>query len=230
MSARQPLTLPFQLLEPLTLGARRPGSNAPATQLRHRALPGVPICAASRPNSRSSTTPSRWPPIAIRARPGGPGPTALPIPAAPGSICLNVSWLQSLKVWSLRETRGSSCMVPIRPVGTVHPGQCRLCPKGSVACLPEGSGAPGRVWPWVRGWPIPFGKSTAQGSESALVGSRGCRRLRPLALRSRRRRRSAVGTVREWLASRAGYGVLARGHLTCSESPQCWRVAVSETD
>ena len=72
------------------------------------------------------------------------------------------------------------CMVPIRPVGTVHPGQCRLCPKGSSACLLEGSGARGRVWPWVRGWPIPFGKSTAQGSESVFVGSRRCRRLRPL--------------------------------------------------
>ena len=28
MSARQPLTLPFQRLEPLTLGARQPGSTA----------------------------------------------------------------------------------------------------------------------------------------------------------------------------------------------------------
>ena len=72
------------------------------------------------------------------------------------------------------------CMVPIRPVGTVHPGQCRLCPKGSVACLPEGSGVSGRVWPWIRGWRIPFGKSTAQGSESVFVGSRRSRRLRPL--------------------------------------------------
>ena len=34
----------------------------------------------------------------------GTGPTALPVPESPGSICLNASYTQSLKVWSLRET------------------------------------------------------------------------------------------------------------------------------
>ena len=51
---------------------------------------------------------------ASRARPGGPGPTALPVPEAPGSICLNVSCTQSLKVWASEKP------------GTVQGGVCAI--------------------------------------------------------------------------------------------------------
>ena len=120
----------------------RPARDAPGKRVDverlHRALPGGPIGTASRPGSRASPTPSRWPPIAIRARPGAPAPAARPVPQAPGSRCLNVSSLQSLKVWSLRETRavqftaapetGAAVNRAIRvltPSAPWRPGTCR---------------------------------------------------------------------------------------------------------
>ena len=52
------------------------------------------------------------PPTANRARPADPEPTAQVLPVATGSSCFSDSWLQFLKVWSLRESRYGSGPLP----------------------------------------------------------------------------------------------------------------------
>ena len=122
--------LPLQRREPFALGR----SSAQAERPR-RLERAEPTCAASRPNSRASTAPGRWPTIASRARPGGPGPTALPGAEAPTRICLNESSLQSLKVWSLRETRRGSHLQEQenRPAGQ---GRVKFCSRNASTVFP----------------------------------------------------------------------------------------------
>src|SRR5690554_6470549 len=67
--------------------------------------------ATSRPNSRSSVRLTGSPPTPIRTRAHAPGSAELPFPAPPPSTALLLPWLQSLKGWSLRQTRGDSMSV-----------------------------------------------------------------------------------------------------------------------
>src|SRR5690606_2510980 len=74
----------------------------------HPAGAGESNRATSRLNSRSSARPTGSPPIPIHTRARAPGPAGPPAPALPPSTALLLPWLQFLKGWSLRQTRGDS--------------------------------------------------------------------------------------------------------------------------
>src|SRR5690606_26212911 len=114
----------------------------------HDALP-ISNRATSRLNSRSSVRPTGSPPIPIHTRARARRPAEPPAPAPPPSTALLLPWLQFLKGWSLRQTRGDSSplLVEVRRKGWAQgegvqhrrrrsPGQLR--PKRVVSLLRNG--------------------------------------------------------------------------------------------
>ena len=87
-----------------------------SVQVAHRLLlligqsHGPQLPRPMQPRQHRRNTPVRLHPLstATGARPDGPRPAVLPFPEVPGSICLNDSWRESLKLWSLRESRYGS--------------------------------------------------------------------------------------------------------------------------
>src|SRR6478672_7501741 len=105
-----------------------------------QARPAAPSDAVSRPSSRSSRQSSGSPPIARRARLGGPGPSEPRGHGPRGNTGeLASSWLHPLKSWSLRETRdGSQHPDPQRLVaaGQRRAGEIVEAPGTRLAAIP----------------------------------------------------------------------------------------------
>ena len=87
--------------------------------------------------------------------PWGSGPAALPVPEAPGSIGLNVSWLQSLKVGSLRKARygspagagrtGAPSLLPPRPLCRAQHNRAAGATRGQRTTRRVPRSVPGRT-------------------------------------------------------------------------------------
>ena len=102
----------------LRASAHGPLAPAPSGERAHRwlvppaypgsARPGAPSCGASHPSSRSSRQSTGCRPTARGTRARGRTPSARPSPSPRENTSSVCSWLQSLKRWSLRQSRGGS--------------------------------------------------------------------------------------------------------------------------
>src|SRR5690606_30054645 len=76
---------------------------------RYPARLAAPSWSTSEPSSRSCRQSNQWPPIGLDTRPDGQTPAGPLAPVLQVKIaCSCLSWLHSLKIRSLRESRGDS--------------------------------------------------------------------------------------------------------------------------